>query len=86
MVNFRLPRYLYILPSLPGLTNRLVTEVIAANPNTIVVNQSGTPVEMPWIEKAHTLVQVRGQCVVCGIYTHPVTGVLWRQRSRQRFG
>ena len=44
--------------SLPGLTNRLVSEVIAANPNTIVINQSGTPVEMPWIGDAHTLLQV----------------------------
>ncbi|KIP12792.1 glycoside hydrolase family 3 protein [Phlebiopsis gigantea 11061_1 CR5-6] len=42
---------------LPGLTNRLVTEVLSVNPNTIVVNQSGTPVEMPWVEEAHTLVQ-----------------------------
>ncbi|GJE99911.1 glycoside hydrolase family 3 protein [Phanerochaete sordida] len=42
---------------LPGLTNRLVTEVLAANPKTIVVNQSGTPVEMPWLSDAHTLLQ-----------------------------
>lgn len=43
--------------SLPGLTNQLVFEVLRANPNTVVVNQSGTPVEMPWIDKASTLVQ-----------------------------
>lgn len=42
---------------LPGLTNRLVTEVLAANPRTVVVNQSGTPVEMPWVDDAHTLIQ-----------------------------
>ncbi|ETW83697.1 glycoside hydrolase family 3 protein [Heterobasidion irregulare TC 32-1] len=42
---------------LPGLTDRLVTEVLKANPNTVVVNQSGTPVEMPWIDEAHTLLQ-----------------------------
>ncbi|KAI5894000.1 glycoside hydrolase family 3 protein [Schizophyllum commune H4-8] len=42
---------------LPGLTNRLVSEVLKANPNTVVVNQSGTPVEMPWIDEAHTLLQ-----------------------------
>ncbi|PPQ71098.1 hypothetical protein CVT24_009849 [Panaeolus cyanescens] len=42
---------------LPGLTDRLVEEVVAANPNTIVVNQSGTPVEMPWVEKVSTLLQ-----------------------------
>lgn len=44
---------------LPGLTDRLVSEVIAANANTIVVNQSGTPVEMPWIDETHTVLQVR---------------------------
>ena len=55
---------LTVTRSLPGLTNRLVTEVLAANPNTIVVNQSGTPVEMPWVEKAHTLVQVRMYYVI----------------------
>ncbi|KAL1680722.1 glycoside hydrolase family 3 protein [Schizophyllum commune] len=42
---------------LPGLTNRLVSEVLKANPNTVVVNQSGTPVEMPWVDEAHTLLQ-----------------------------
>lgn len=42
----------------PGPTNRLVTEVLKANPRTVVVNQSGTPVEMPWVAEAHTLVQV----------------------------
>ncbi|TRM68227.1 glycoside hydrolase family 3 protein [Schizophyllum amplum] len=42
---------------LPGLTNRLVSEVLQANPNTVVVNQSGTPVEMPWVDEAHTLLQ-----------------------------
>ena len=48
----------YTSCSLPGLTNRLVVEVLAANPRTIVVNQSGTPVEVPWINDAHTLLQV----------------------------
>ncbi|KAF8165588.1 glycoside hydrolase family 3 protein [Crassisporium funariophilum] len=42
---------------LPGLTNRLVAEVLKANPNTVVVNQSGTPVAMPWANDATTLVQ-----------------------------
>ena len=58
-VLFASPRLYLIIPSLPGLTNRLVSEVLAANPNTVVVNQSGTPVEMPWINDAHTLLQVR---------------------------
>ena len=43
---------------LPGISDRLVSEVLKANPNTIVVNQSGTPVEMPWEAEAHTLLQV----------------------------
>ncbi|KXN92304.1 putative beta-glucosidase I [Leucoagaricus sp. SymC.cos] len=34
--------------NLPGLTDTLVKEVLKANSNTIVVNQTGTPVTMPW--------------------------------------
>jgi beta-glucosidase len=33
-------------------TNALVSRVLAANPNTAVVVQSGTPVVMPWIDDA----------------------------------
>ena len=46
---------------LPGLTNELVTSIVKANPNTVVVNQSGTPVEFPWIDSADTVLQVRSQ-------------------------
>ncbi|CUM48753.1 uncharacterized protein AC631_00343 [Debaryomyces fabryi] len=42
---------------LTGYTNKLVEAVLDANPNTVIVNQSGTPVEFPWIKKANTLVQ-----------------------------
>ncbi|OBA22930.1 beta-glucosidase precursor [Metschnikowia bicuspidata var. bicuspidata NRRL YB-4993] len=42
--------------SLPPFTNELVSAVLQANPNTVVVNQSGTPVEMPWLLKAKALV------------------------------
>ncbi|KAK0243159.1 glycoside hydrolase family 3 protein [Armillaria nabsnona] len=42
---------------LPGLTNDLVSKVLQANPRTVVVNQSGTPVEMPWIDDADTALQ-----------------------------
>jgi beta-glucosidase len=42
---------------LPGATNQLVTAILAAQPNTIIVNQSGAPVEMPWIKDASTLLQ-----------------------------
>lgn len=43
---------------LPGETDALVKAVLAANPKTIVVNQSGTPVDMSaWIKDASTVVQ-----------------------------
>lgn len=42
--------------TLPGYTDKLVEAILDANPNTVIVNQSGTPVEMPWIKKAKTLV------------------------------
>lgn len=42
---------------LPGHSDRLIHEVLAANPNTAVVIQSGTPVEMPWMESAPAIVQ-----------------------------
>lgn len=37
--------------------NDLISAVAAANPNTVVVNQSGTPVEMPWISSVNGLLQ-----------------------------
>ena len=40
-----------------GSQDRLVEAVLAANPNTIVVVQSGSPVTMPWAEKVPTIVQ-----------------------------
>lgn len=42
---------------LPLKTNDLVEAVLEANPNTVVVNQSGTPVEFPWLDKSKCLVQ-----------------------------
>lgn len=40
---------------LPGYTNELVRAVLGANPSTIIVMQSGTPVEMPWAKDASTM-------------------------------
>lgn len=41
----------------PGLDD-LITAVVDANPDhTVVVNQSGTPVTMPWADKAGAIVQ-----------------------------
>lgn len=41
---------------LPYAQDELIEEVLDANPDTIVVIASGSPVEMPWIKKAQTLV------------------------------
>jgi beta-glucosidase len=42
---------------LPGRQNELVAAVAAVNPNTIVVLQTGGPVEMPWIGSVAALLQ-----------------------------
>ncbi|CAI7596254.1 unnamed protein product [Penicillium pancosmium] len=42
---------------LPGHTNVLIDAVLDANPNAIVVVQSGTPVAMPWASKAKAVIQ-----------------------------
>lgn len=42
---------------LPPGTDDLVRAVVAANPNTAVVNQSGTPVTMPWLDDTPALLQ-----------------------------
>ncbi|RMY04339.1 hypothetical protein D0868_06993 [Hortaea werneckii] len=42
---------------LPPGTDDLVRAVLAANPNTVVVNQSGTPVTMPWATEVSALLQ-----------------------------
>lgn len=41
---------------LPPGTDELIDRVIAANPNTVVVIQSGTPVSMPWVDRVPALV------------------------------
>jgi beta-glucosidase len=42
---------------LNGSQDRLVAAVVKANPNTIVVNQSGSPVTMPWADDVAAIVQ-----------------------------
>ena len=42
---------------LPGHTNTLIDAVLDANPNAIVVIQSGTPVAMPWASKAKAVIR-----------------------------
>jgi beta-glucosidase len=42
---------------LPGAGPKLISAVIAANPNTVVITQSGSPINMlPWSDKATTQV------------------------------
>ncbi|GAA5898000.1 hypothetical protein JCM6882_003304 [Rhodosporidiobolus microsporus] len=43
--------------TLPGRTDELVSRVLAVNPNAIIVNQSGSAVAFPWVDKASTLLQ-----------------------------
>ena len=43
---------------LPLDTNSLISEVLKVNKNTVLVNQTGGPVSMPWIQEASTVVQV----------------------------
>ncbi|KAK6462023.1 beta-glucosidase [Scheffersomyces coipomensis] len=42
---------------IPGYTNDLVYAIAKANPNVIVVNQSGSPVTLPWIKEIPAFVQ-----------------------------
>lgn len=42
---------------LPGETDALVRSVLKAVPNAIIVNQSGMPVALPWLDQAPTLLQ-----------------------------
>ncbi|ODV82964.1 hypothetical protein CANARDRAFT_10058, partial [[Candida] arabinofermentans NRRL YB-2248] len=42
---------------LPGAQDELIEAVLAVNPNVIIVNQSGTPVTMPWADKVKGIVQ-----------------------------
>ncbi len=42
---------------LPPGTTEALTAVLAARPDTVVINESGAPVAMPWVDQAPTLVQ-----------------------------
>jgi len=43
---------------LPGRQDELIERVAAANSNTIVVLQTGGPVEMPWLDRVRSVLQV----------------------------
>lgn len=40
-----------------GSQDRLIEAVVKANPRTVVVNQSGSPVHMPWVNKVPAILQ-----------------------------
>ena len=43
--------------ALPGEQDELVRRVIAANPNTVVVMNTGRPVSIPWLDEVPALIQ-----------------------------
>jgi beta-glucosidase len=43
---------------LPGEQNRLINEVAAANPNTIVVLNTSQPVALPWVNKVKAVLEM----------------------------
>lgn len=42
---------------LPGKMDEMISAVVDANPQSVVVMQTGTPVEMPWVDRVAALVQ-----------------------------
>ncbi len=42
---------------MPGRQDELVKAVLSANPNTVVILQTGGPVEMPWVDDAKCILQ-----------------------------
>ncbi|KLP15911.1 beta-glucosidase [Fusarium fujikuroi] len=42
---------------LPGRSNEFVSAVASVNPSTIVVNQTGSPITMPWKDEVSAIVQ-----------------------------
>jgi beta-glucosidase len=46
-----------VLPA-DGSQDRLISAVAAVNPNVIVVNSTGSPIEMPWLSEVSAVVQV----------------------------
>lgn len=51
---------------LPGQQAELVEKVAAANPNTVVVLNTGSPVTMPWLDKVAAVVQAWFPGQECG--------------------
>lgn len=51
---------------LPGRQDELVAAVASANPNTLVVLQTGGPVEMPWVDQVSGILQAWYPGQECG--------------------
>ena len=43
---------------MPACQNKLIEAVIAVNPNTVVVLHNGSPVELPWADKAAAILEM----------------------------
>ena len=43
--------------NLPGDQNRLIEQVLDINPNAVIVLNTGSPVNMPWVNKAKSILQ-----------------------------
>jgi beta-glucosidase len=52
--------------ALPGQQNALVEQVAVANPRTVVVLNTGSPITMPWLEKVAAVVQTWYPGQECG--------------------
>ncbi|QQA43050.1 beta-glucosidase [Pelagovum pacificum] len=52
--------------ALPGRQDELVSAVAAANPSTVVVLQTGGPVEMPWLDEVPAVLQAWYPGQECG--------------------
>ena len=52
--------------TLPGRQNELVSAVASVNPNTVVILQTGGPVEMPWVDEVAAVLQAWYPGQECG--------------------
>ncbi|MGQ7844460.1 beta-glucosidase H [Granulosicoccus sp. 3-233] len=52
--------------ALPGRQNELVSAVLAANPRTVIVLQTGGPIEMPWVDDVPAILQAWYPGQECG--------------------
>lgn len=43
---------------MPDCQNRVISEVVKVNPNTVVVLHNGSPVEMPWADEVSAILEV----------------------------